>query len=429
MVMQREYLIEKLGRGNAKSRLKALKKLKKLEDSGAVPCPENKGYAGIKIHTAYSYSPYPPTLAVYMAYRSGVDEVGIFDHDTLGGATEFERAAKLLGLDSTVGLAHKVKFDEQRYAQRRINSLYQDGIFYLSVMGIPPQFRKALDAELARSRACRETRARIMTENLDKRIKRYGLRLNYERDVRALSNAKHGGAVTERHILRAFAKKLTDKFKTGEQIIEFLETSMKLTLSDNQKTFLADKRNTLYEFDLVDIIKSKIKFFYSPAEGEVDDARTFVECAHGFGGMVFYTYVGDYTSIRGGERIENKFEDDYLTELIDDLKAIGFDGVEFVPERLEPQQRATLEKLAAEREMLVLPALEINSPRQKFGDAELLKPDNSELLDNCRVVLGHEKSASFSIDDGWCSQKTADKKLSFAEKRRLYREIGKMTLR
>ena len=50
------------------------------------------------IHTIYSFSPYSPTKAAFMAYSAGLTSAGIMDHDSLSGAEEFKAAAKMLGV-------------------------------------------------------------------------------------------------------------------------------------------------------------------------------------------------------------------------------------------------------------------------------------------------------------------------------------------
>ena len=62
------------------------------------------------IHTIYSFSPYSPTKAAFMAYSAGLTSAGIMDHDSLSGAEEFKAAAKILGLGYTCGVEVRAKF-------------------------------------------------------------------------------------------------------------------------------------------------------------------------------------------------------------------------------------------------------------------------------------------------------------------------------
>ena len=64
-----KLLLEKLNASTANERLTALKELLQLEKEKPV-CREND--ANNHIHTIYSFSPYSPTKAAYMAYKSGL---------------------------------------------------------------------------------------------------------------------------------------------------------------------------------------------------------------------------------------------------------------------------------------------------------------------------------------------------------------------
>ena len=62
-------------------------------EAGLLPVPEDTVYVNNHIHTTYSFSPYSPTDAVYMAWKNGLKTAGIMDHDSVAGAREFLEAA------------------------------------------------------------------------------------------------------------------------------------------------------------------------------------------------------------------------------------------------------------------------------------------------------------------------------------------------
>ena len=87
-------LIKKLNGGTAESRLAALKELfEKMTDKPA----RRDNDANNHIHTIYSFSPYSPTKAAYMAYMAGLTSAGIMDHDSLSGVEEFNVLALVDG--------------------------------------------------------------------------------------------------------------------------------------------------------------------------------------------------------------------------------------------------------------------------------------------------------------------------------------------
>ena len=62
-------LIEKLNDNDVEVRLDALREIKKLTDEGKLPSPKETTYVNNHIHTQYSFSPYSPTKALYMAWQ------------------------------------------------------------------------------------------------------------------------------------------------------------------------------------------------------------------------------------------------------------------------------------------------------------------------------------------------------------------------
>ena len=83
---------------NVSVRLNALREL--MKDA---PPPKKDGSVNNHIHTTFSFSPYSPTKALYMAYKNGLSTAGIIDHDSVGGCREFIEAGKIVGLPTTIG--------------------------------------------------------------------------------------------------------------------------------------------------------------------------------------------------------------------------------------------------------------------------------------------------------------------------------------
>ena len=117
-----QELIKKLNGGTAETRLEALKQL--VEKQTEKPVRRDND-ANNHIHTIYSFSPYSPTKAAYMAYMAGLTSAGIMDHDSLSGVEEFKKAVenKLNGDDLTMAQydelvkIHQAAYD--RYMSRK----------------------------------------------------------------------------------------------------------------------------------------------------------------------------------------------------------------------------------------------------------------------------------------------------------------------
>ena len=95
---KKDELIVKLNDADKAVRLDALRSLKAMIDAGEIEAPVQGNDVNNHIHTTYSFSPYSPTKAVWMAYNAGLKTAGIMDHDSLSGAREFIEAAEIVGI-------------------------------------------------------------------------------------------------------------------------------------------------------------------------------------------------------------------------------------------------------------------------------------------------------------------------------------------
>ena len=130
--MQREQLIKMLSSKRQAKRLKAIKLLKRLEQEDNSLIPETVENSGLlSVHTDYSFSPFSPSLAAYMAYKSGLACAGITDHDTLSGAIEFEKTAQILGMQCATSLQLRARFYKGK--GRWLNNFYEKDIGFVSI--------------------------------------------------------------------------------------------------------------------------------------------------------------------------------------------------------------------------------------------------------------------------------------------------------
>ena len=230
--MFREALAKELNSPNVENRLEALAKLRALSMTGAIPEPKKTGFVNNHIHSSYSFSPYSPTKAVYMAWQSGLATAGIMDHDSLSGAKEFIEAARIVDLPVTVGMECRAFMQNTELCGRRINNPDQKSIAYVAIHGIPHQNIETLNIFFRYYRIKRNDRNRKMCAHITELAAPYGITLNFENDVLPLSMAHEGGSVTERHILYALTKKITARCKTPEEVLRFLISEMGIDVSE-----------------------------------------------------------------------------------------------------------------------------------------------------------------------------------------------------
>ena len=162
-----DSLTAQLNAASCEERLDALRKLKKMVDSNEIPAPQRGNDINNHIHTIYSFSPYSPSKAVWMAYTSGLCTAGIMDHDSISGAEEFIEAGKIMDLPTTIGLEIRVSFKGTPLADRRINNPDQSGVAYMALHGVPHTAIEKVNSFMAPYRDERNKRNKAMIERIN----------------------------------------------------------------------------------------------------------------------------------------------------------------------------------------------------------------------------------------------------------------------
>lgn len=403
--MDKKY-IDRLNAPTAGERLQALKELLAVETEADKPVRRDND-ANNHIHTVYSFSPYSPTKAAYMAYMAGLTSAGIMDHDSLSGAKEFRVACEMLGLGTTCGVEVRAKFDR---GFGKINHPDQANCIYMAAHGVPAQNIDAFNAYLAQFREKRNERNAKMCKLITDKFGKFGVTLDFEADVKPLSCANEGGGVTERHLLYALAVKLENKFGRTEELLNFLTNDLNLGVNEKIKGYLLDKENVNFLYDLLGVLKADTAFFYIDADEEMPDAAEFVAKAKSFGAIPAYAYLGDVGDSVTGDKKAQKFEDDFLPELIKEIKGIGMQAVAYMPTRNTPAQLTRLMGLLKEHDLFEISGEDINSPRQKFECKALANPAYSHLIDSTWALIGHEAvSSKEGVSAGMFSAETMAK--------------------
>lgn len=416
-------LIEKLNAPSKEERLTALKELLAVETDKPV---KRENDANNHIHTIYSFSPYSPTKAAYMAYRAGLTSAGIMDHDSLSGAEEFKTACEILGLGCTCGVEVRCKFDK---GFGRINHPDQENCIYMAAHGVPAQNIKAFNDYLAPFRQKRCERDAKMCKLISEKYGKFGIELDFDKDVKPLSQVEEGGSITERHLLYALAKKLSDRFGRTNELISFLENDLQMSVNEKIKGYLLDNENPHFLYDLLGVLKADTAFFYIDADEEMPVAEDFIKVALGFGAIPAYAYLGDVGDSVTGDKKAQKFEDSYLPELIKSIKEVGFQAVAYMPTRNTPEQLQRLIKLVTENGLFEISGEDINSPRQKFDCVALAKPEYSHLITSTWALIGHESICSVKgVEYGMFSEKAKNEYPDINERKKVYSDIGRKTI-
>ena len=393
--MKKEELIERLNDRDAEIRLASLRELMSMIDRGELKAPVQGNDVNNHIHTTFSFSPYSPAKAVWMAYCAGLKTAGIMDHDSLRGAREFIEAGKITGILTTIGVECRVSMKNTPLADKRINNPDQKGIAYTTIHGIPHQHIDEVVAFFKPYVKARNERNRKMTDRINTLTAPYGIRLDFDRDVVPLSEFVHGGSITERHLLFALSQKLTERFGKGEEIVSFLTKEMGIALPDKIRGYLSDSENPYYEYDLLGALKGNlVEKFYIDADEECPDVRELVAFAAKIDAFSAYAYLGDVGDSVTGDKKTQKFEDDYLDQLFDVIKELNFKAVTYMPSRNTMEQLRRVRALCERYGFFQISGEDINSPRQSFICEAQRNPEFANLYDSTMTLIRHETEKS-----------------------------------
>jgi hypothetical protein len=397
-----------------------------VESGGLKAMPEFTGEINNHIHTIYSFSPYTPAMAALKAREAGLEAAGSVDHDSYAAGAEMRRSCEILGLGSVTGLELRVSLRHTEFAGRKINSPDSKGIAYMTIQGVPAGSEEKIRSFLAPVSAARRERNLKMTESVNSILAAAGLSgLSYEGDVVPLSMYHEGGSVTERHLLFALSLKLIKEAGRGERLIKLLKDKFTLEVTGKNVKFLADGDNPYYAYDLLGVLKASFndRTFIQPNDEECPRAESVTAFATSINAVPSYAYLGDISDSVTGDKKAEKFEDDYLDDLIPRLKGFGFQGVTYMPPRNTMEQLKRLHGLCVKADLIEVSGVDINSPRQVFQCPEIRQ--FRSLLDTTWALAAHEKLASEDPGRGIFNpaDPLADKSLS--ERIAAFAEIGR----
>ena len=411
---------ERLALLNGDNALEALKKMVAQE-----PKPVTGRDVNNHIHTTYSFSPYSPTAAVWFAREAGLCTCGLMDHDSIAGAEEFLAAADVAGMAATIGMECRASFAGTPFGDRKLNNPDQSGVLYMTLHGVPHNRAAELNEAFAPYRAKRNDRNRRMVEAINGMMGRYGVTIDFDRDVLPLSNYAKGGTVTERHLSSALAYRMLDVIGSGEKLIAFIKNELQLPISGKIEGYLLDENNPHRMYDRLGWIKSQlIARFYIDATDELPTVREALDLSERIGAISAAAYLGDVGDSVTGDKRAQKFEDDFLDELIAYYAELGFRAVTYMPSRNTKAQLTRLRALCEKHNLFQISGEDINSPRQSFVCEAQRDPAFANLYEATWALIAHEWRATEDPDDGLFSEKSIRRWPNLNDRVRAFAEFG-----
>lgn len=330
-----------------------------------------------------------------MAYNAGLQTAGIMDHDSLSGAREFIEAGKIVGILTTIGVECRVNMKNTPLGDKRINNPDQKGIAYCTMHGVPHQHIDEVVDFFKPYVAKRNERNRKMIDRINELTEAYGIHTDFDKDVVPLSEFVNGGSITERHLLFALSKKITERFGKGEAVVKFLTEDMGIAVSGKVKGFLEDSDNVNYEYDLLGALKSNlVEKFYIDADEECPDVTEMIALAAKINAFSAYAYLGDVGDSVTGDKKTQKFEDDYIDLLFDVIKDLKFKAVTYMPSRNTMEQLRRIRSMCDKYGFFQISGEDINSPRQSFICEAQRNPEFANLYESTMTLIRHEAENS-----------------------------------
>ena len=349
------------------------------------------------VHSTYSFSPYSPTMIAVKAAEAGLQTVGIMDHDSVSGCAEFLEASKSVNIASTAGFEMRVNMNGTSMEGLKTNNPDEPNISYIALHGIPATQFGVLEKFLEPIHEARIARDRKEVDKLNALLAERGApTLDFDTDVLAISEATNGGSVTERHVLYALSLKLIEVHGKGQGLIDFVEGQMQITMAGTLKEVLLDVGNPHYAYDLLGSFKASLvpEFFIPSGYDECISVYDSVQFANEIGAIPAFAYLGDVGESPTGDKKAEKFEDDFLDDLVPELAKIGFKAITYMPPRNTREQLLRLQKLCQENGLMEISGVDINSSRQSFNCPILLEPEFRHLVDAAWALIAHEKLAA-----------------------------------
>jgi len=368
-------------------RLRALRELKALADSGVVRVEPPRPWVNMHCHSFHSYNAhgFSPSRIAWEAHRRGLAAAGVVDFDVLDGLDETLAAGDTLRSKLTMGIETRVHIPD--LASDVINSPNEPGISYFMGQGFvqaPPAGSPAA-LTLQRMKDCAVVRNRAVMENVNRFLGE--VTVDYARDVLPLTAS---GNATERHLLLAYDLQAQKVMPDRARRAKFWAAKMQMpepeaaALMNDPVRFRDTLRKRLMKYGGPGYAPPDPKNFPTLAEA--------VEMIRACGAMPISTWLDGLST---GE------QDTEL--LLDYYSSAGQVGVNFIPDRnwnlRDPAEKALKlakfnEALAAasDRHLVICVGTEMNSATQPLVDhfdAPEMKPHVPAFLEGAHILWGH----------------------------------------
>lgn len=396
-MVYKEKMMKYLSSKNILVRKIYLRMLIKKEKTAKDLVPVVGEVAPLHFLTDSYYSAFNPTVCAYTAHRCGAFAAGINDYATLAAAKEFKSACTALKMPYTIGFHVEGE------------PLIDDGKTVFYAYGVSLENFKSLNGYLDPVRAKKAERVKKLVAKINKKCKKYGITLS-ECDIFSHSEYYSGGIVTGKHVARALAKRIMEKYGKGEKVFGFLTDELGITIDENDVIFVSDGGNEFYLEDLSKILYEK--YCLPMSEPLLLKKDGFISVCKENGLIPSY-------------RIDTeKYTAEEFRKIVKKLKDNGFKAVTLKTTRATKEKISEFCDVAFEEEMLAFNLERFGLPRHTIKKEE----PSEKTYKSALVSVGNSVSVTCGSDDGFCGAETLKKCPDFLTRVDLFSNVGKRGL-
>ena len=187
-------------------------------------------------------------------------------------------------------------------------------------------------------------------------------------------------------------------------------TTASVDISGKIEGYLLDEGNPHMMYDLLGWIKSQlISRFYIDATDECPDVKDLLALSDRIGAISAYAYLGDVGDSVTGDKKAQKFEDDFLDELVEYVAGLGYRAITYMPSRNTRAQLSRIRALCEKHGLFQISGEDINQPRQSFVCEAQRDPEFANLYEATWALIAHEWRATQDPGDGLFSARSIEK--------------------
>jgi len=131
--------------------------------------------------------------------------------------------------------------------------------------------------------------------------------------------------------------------------------------------------------------------------------------------------VGDSVT---GDKKAQKFEDDFLDELVEYVAGLGYRAITYMPSRNTREQLRRVRGLCEKHGLFQISGEDINQPRQSFVCQAQRDPEFANLYEATWALIAHEWRSTENPEDGLFSQKSIEKWPDLNERVKAFARFG-----